>query len=213
MGRVFPLLLMLLLGLVLSVYLAVPRIAGQIVVRVFESGTGCDVSLKNPKIRFRTLKASIEDVLILCPGEKHGLKAKKIIIGSSWDALSKKKILLSPLEIEGVRAESFSLNSSLLKLLNFILKKKKVEAKEKSFFVELFDPVISGWKVWVPSVIVSGVDDKDGSLVFGTKETYLRAFDVEFKSSDDVNLPEGVVVLKASSSKVLLEGKKLRRAS
>jgi hypothetical protein len=64
--KAVPLLFLLLLALMLSVYLAVPGIAGRIVVKVFEEGTGCKVTLKNPKVDFLSLITSIESVTVLC---------------------------------------------------------------------------------------------------------------------------------------------------
>ncbi len=208
--KALPLLFMLFLGLVLSVYLAVPGIAGQLVVKVFEDGTGCKVSLKNPKIRFRAFLASIESVSIICPGEEHGVRAEKVLIGSSWSELLKKKVILSPLEVQGVRAESYSMDSSFLKMLHFILKKPKKEEKEVSWIMKKLEPFTSGWKVWVPEVLVFGSEDQEGgSLVFGFEDAWLRAFNVTFSSHDLLDLPDGVVVLEAESSNVFLEGKNI----
>jgi hypothetical protein len=136
------------------------------------------------------------------------MTAEKVVIGSSWGDLLKKKVILSPLEVQGVRAESYSLESSLLKLLLFILTKPEAEEKEPGWFARNFESLTSGWKIWVPEVLVFGVEDEErGSLVFGCDHAALRAFDVTFSSRDSLDHASGVVVLEAKSSKVLFERK------
>lgn len=206
--KAIPLFFLLLALLALSVYLALPGIVGQLVVQVFEKAMHCDVSLKNPKIEFQIPQVSIESIAIRCPGETYGMTADKVLIGSNWEEIFEKRIVLSPLEVTGVRSESHSAESSLLKLLEFILSKPEKEKKEPSWVMKQLEPIVSGWKVWVPEVQVRGSSDQnEGSLVFGFGDYALRAFDVQFSSRDALDIREGVVVLEASSSRVILEGK------
>jgi hypothetical protein len=202
-----PLLFLLLLGLLLAAYLSLPGIVGRVVVKVFQEGTDCKVDLYNPKIRFRSLTASIESVSIVCPGEEEGFTAEKVVIGSSWSELFNKTVLLSPLRIEGVRAVSRSMDSSLFKTILFILTKPEKEPKEPSRMMQALSPLTGGWHIWVPEVSVEGIKgDETESLVFGFDDTALHAYDVTFVSRDEIDHSDGVVVLEAESSQVILKG-------
>lgn len=206
-----PLLLLLLFGLILALYLALPGIAGRLVVRVFEAGTQCDVDLDNPKINLKELRASIDSVSIICRNEhpEDLFFAERISIGSTWSDLLEKRILLSPLEIKGARARSMTFNSSLIRTLDFILSKPE-KIKKPMWYKEYLSFILDGWHVWVPEVQVVGANDEEGDLLFrvtpqGSEPLILRAFDLSFSSEDSVDHPEGVVLLKARSSRVLLE--------
>jgi hypothetical protein len=202
-----PLLFLLLLGLVLATYLSLPRIVGRLVVKVFQEGTDCKVDIHNPKIRFRSLTASIESVSIVCPGEVEGFTAEKVVIGSSWSELFNKTVMLSPLRIEGVRAVSRSIDSSLFKTILFILTKPKKEPGEPSWILQTLSPITGGWHIWVPEVSVEGIKgDESESLIFGFDDSALHAYDVTFVSRDEIDHKDGVVVLEAESSQVILKG-------
>lgn len=181
--------LFIVFGLIISAYFFLPQFSGEVLKEVFRKGTGCKVLLYKPRIDFLNLKASIEDVSIVCRGEEEGegFFAKKIDAQIEFQSLLDKVIKISQLKIYGASAKSLSSESAFIKTLKFVLHKpeRKKEDLEKR-----------GWHAWVPKVEILGSEDMP-SLVFGARAAMVRAHSLEFISEDPIDSPITPVTLRA----------------
>ncbi|HMO16472.1 MAG TPA: translocation/assembly module TamB domain-containing protein [Oligoflexia bacterium] len=215
--RILPLLFLFIIGIVFGSYLLLPGVLGRVLINVFENGTGCDVRLKNPQLRIRELKAEIEQVSIICKEDKKdkaGFFAERIEIGSSWSDLFERRVLLSPLIIEGAYAKSRNPESALFRTLNFVLAKPDKNNEKPGFLKKYFPSLVDGWHFYVPGVEVYGVKNNSSeSLSIGTNDIFINFFDLIFKSEDAIDVPESIVLLSASSSRTQLGGEALSERS
>jgi hypothetical protein len=126
------------------------RILEQELVKLFASGTGCDVQITNTNINLLTSEASAENVSISCEGgsDEDLLQIGKISTQIFLPALLTKQIILSHLSLKEVKAVSLSESSGLRALLGFIFgdESKSNEEKWHSGFS-------SGWRVKVQTQV------------------------------------------------------------
>ncbi|MFN8392019.1 MAG: translocation/assembly module TamB domain-containing protein [Bdellovibrionota bacterium] len=111
----------------LTVQFAANIALGLILKEVFAIGTDCEVQLRNPRVYFYPLSASVTDALIRHRTEPldHGFRAKKISIRLDFWRLLHKEIRLDNLILDGASVNSVGTDTGFINTMAFLFPPKK----------------------------------------------------------------------------------------
>ena len=173
---------------------------GRVVADVFSEGTGCIVTLTDPKISYFPLRGEIRNVHVYHPeeGVERGFRAEALKIQLDFLRLLRKKVLISHLEITGSDVTAVQENTSLYKILEFIFKKHPPAPAGTPKPWHSF--VSSGWKVWAPLVEITTNPTGQNLLEIGLPSLQLQFDQASFVVKDPVDSPDSPAIFYASGT-------------
>jgi hypothetical protein len=118
---------------------------GKGIVKLFEDGTSCIVTLENPRIKFFPLRGKVHNVYIRHYDEENneGFWIDTISVKLDFLKLFSKTVALRALKLDGARATSNSSQSGFLNTLSFVLPERNTTPKAASWKIRLNDVQIN----------------------------------------------------------------------
>lgn len=162
---------LLLFIILLVTYLLLPLGLKWGIVAYLEDATDCETELADVDLNLWKLQLRAESLRLRHPTEKEGLKAKLLLVDLSLWKLFQKTIVIEALDVEGLEFQADAKQSSLMSLLDVILKSSPPSPPSWHDFIS------GGWGAELPEITITS----GGEIGYGLGGTGFFGHDLELR--------------------------------